>query len=59
MTTLREDHLQVAADLDALAGRYAAFDAKLGADPAKQKATKRRSTWNPKKMPSSRFPTTA
>jgi|HubBroStandDraft_5_1064220.scaffolds.fasta_scaffold3817401_1 hypothetical protein len=33
MTTLREDHLQVAADLDALAERYAAFDAKQGGDP--------------------------
>jgi hypothetical protein len=40
-TTLRDDHLQVAADLDALAERYAAFDAKLGADPAKANSDKK------------------
>ena len=57
MLTLREDHLQVVADLDALA--YAAFDAKLGGDPAKANSYKRRTICNPKKMPSSTFPRTA
>jgi hypothetical protein len=57
MLTLREDHLQVVADLDALA--YAAFDAKLGGDPAKANSHKRRTICNPKKMPSSTFPRTA
>ena len=59
MTRLREVHLQVAANLDALAERYAAFDAKLGANPAKANCEKRRRICNPKKMPSSTFPRTA
>jgi hypothetical protein len=49
----------VAANLDALAERYAAFDAKLGANPAKANSEKRRRICNPKKMPSSTFPRTA
>jgi hypothetical protein len=55
MTTLREDHLQVAADLDAPAERYAAFWAQI---LPRQTATKRRRICNPKKMPSSTFPRT-
>lgn len=48
MTTLRDDHLLAAADLDALAEHCAAFNAKLGADPAKAKSDKKEKNMEPK-----------
>jgi hypothetical protein len=48
MTTLRDDHLLAAADLDALAEHCAAFNAKLGADPAKAKGDKKEKNMEPK-----------